>query len=160
FRWRGSLGFRRFAACFGRSGLIEQCARVANLLHRSVVLFLKRAGAFGVNVADDPEAMLHVIEGDDAVVEHEHGVVQADIVLQTLRETPDEPHHVVAEVADGTGHERRQLWHAYRAKALHVSAQERNGVAFFPNDAVTALENASSVSVAKNLFGIGAGKRV
>jgi len=38
----------------------------------------------GIHVAHDPEPMLHMIEGDQAVIESEHGVVQTNFVAQPL----------------------------------------------------------------------------
>jgi hypothetical protein len=104
--------------------------------------------------------MLHMVERDQAVKEHEHRVKQANFVAQFLRQPLDEAHHVVAEVADRTGNERRQSRKANRPKTLNTRAQKRNGIFFFPNDAIAALQNARAICITKNFFGIRTGKRV
>ena len=52
------------ARLFGFDGLLELFARFANGADGVVVFLAQAAFAGGVDVADDPEAMLDVIEGD------------------------------------------------------------------------------------------------
>src|SRR5215813_11464369 len=104
--------------------------------------------------------MLHVIEGNDAVIEHEHGIVEADFVAQTLWKAFNQAHHVVAEVADRSSHQRRQTWEPHRAKAFDALAEKGNRIAFFPNDAILGLQDASTIGIAKDFFRVGARKRV
>ena len=104
--------------------------------------------------------MLHVIENDEAVIEHQHRVVEADFVAQTLRQALDEPHHVIAEITDGARDQRRQARQSHGAETLDALAQERDGIAFLPHDAVAAFQYARAAGVAENFFRVGAGKRV
>ena len=143
----------------GRS-LLEQLARFANLAHCGVVLCAEAAFAIGVHIANDPEAMLHVIEGNDAVIEHQHCVVEADVVAQAFGEPLDEADHVVRKIADGAGHERRQSRQAHGTEALHACAKKRDGIALLPNDAVVAFQNAGTTRVAKYFLGIRASESV
>ncbi len=95
--------------------------------------------AFGENIADDPQAVLHVIESDKAVIEHQHCVIEADFIAKALGEALDEPNHVIAEIADGAGDQRRQPGKPHGAETLDAFAQEGDGVALFPDDPVAAL---------------------
>ena len=40
--------------------------------------------ALGENVADNPQAVLDVIECDEAVIEHQHRIVKTDLVAQAF----------------------------------------------------------------------------
>src|SRR5580700_6531911 len=144
----------------GRRSLVEQLTRFANLAHRGVVFRAKAAFAVGVHIADNPQPVLQVIESDDAVIEHQHGVVQADVVAQAFGELLDEADHVVGKIANGAGHERRQTRQAHRAEAVHPRAKKRHRIALFPNDAVAALQHTSAAGVPKDFLGIRAGKCV
>ena len=116
--------------------------------------------ALGKDVSHDPQTMLHVIEGDNSAIKHEHGVVQADLVAQTLRQALDEPHHVVGKVADRAGNERRQPRYSHRTEAFHVVAEKRDRIALLPHQAVAAFHDAGTARIAKDLLGMRAGKRV
>src|SRR6266481_5657772 len=135
-------------------------ARFFDFTHGGVVFRAKAAGAFGENIVDDPQAVLHVIECDEAVIEHQHCVIEADFIAKALGEALDEPHHVVAKIADGAGDQRRQSGKPHGTETLDALAQERNGVALFPNDAVAALHDAGAVGVAEDFLGVRARKRV
>src|SRR5215475_10394613 len=111
-------------------------------------------------ISHDPQAVLHVIEGNQAVIEHQHRIEQSDFIAQPLGQTFDEPNHVVTEITDRAGNQRRQTWQAHGPVALHVRAQKRDWVLFFPYDAVTVLQYAGTVRITKNLFRICPGKRV
>ncbi len=119
-----------------------------------VVFRAQRTGAFRENIADDPQAVLHVIEGHEAVIEHEHGVVQANLIAEALGDALNQPHHVITEIADGAGDQRRQSGKAHGTKALDAFAQEGDGVALFPNHAVTAFQDTGPVGVAENFLGM------
>src|ERR1700683_1754556 len=133
---RGSLGMRNSAArLFGFDGLLELFARFTNGANCRVILFAEAAFASGVNVADDPESMLDVIEGEDAVIESQNGIEETDVVAQARWYALDKTNHVVGKIADGTGYQRRQAWNTDRAKFLHASAEKCDGIFFFPHDA-------------------------
>src|SRR5260221_5179785 len=104
--------------------------------------------------------MLHVIERIEPVKEHEHRVKEADLVTQALGQSLDEPHHVVAEVANGAGNERRQSRQTHRLKTLDACSQKRNGIFFFPNNPVMTFQDTRAVCVTKHFFRICSGKRV
>src|SRR5215471_18019336 len=61
----------------------------------------------GENVANDPQAVLNVIEGNQAVIEHEHRIVETDLVAQALGKALDQSNHVVTEVTDGPSDQGR-----------------------------------------------------
>src|SRR4029077_1222350 len=44
----------------GASGLIEERASLLNFAHGGIVFRAEAAGAFGKNIADDPQAVLHM----------------------------------------------------------------------------------------------------
>ena len=76
---------RFLARAFVCDRLLQKLAGAANLAHSGVVPGTQGAAvAASVNISDDPEAMLDVVEGDEAVIEGQHGVVQADLVAQPL----------------------------------------------------------------------------
>src|ERR1700674_1359565 len=102
------LRLRWLFRALGRNRLFELPPRLLDFAHGSVVFRAQRTGAAGENIANDPQAVLHVIEGNDAVIEHEHRIVEADFVTQAFRQAFDQSNHVVAEIADGSGNERRQ----------------------------------------------------
>src|SRR5260221_2599474 len=102
--------------------------------------------------------MLHVIERIEPVKEHEHRVKEADLVTQALGQSLDEPHHVVAEVANGAGNERRQSRQTHRLKTLDACPQKRNGIFFFPNNPAMTFQDTPAVCVTKNFFRICSGK--
>src|SRR5467141_3386879 len=116
--------------------------------------------AFGENVANDPQAVLYVIESDEAVIEHQHRVVESDFIAKALGDALDQPHHVIAEIADGARDQRRQSGKPHGMKTLDALTQERNGVALFPDDPVAALQDASAVGVTENFLGVCARKSV
>ena len=144
----------------GGNGLGKQPARLLDCADGGVVLRTETAVTFGENVANDPQTVLHVIEGNDAVIKHEHGIVEADFVAQTLGQTLDQTHHVITEIADGTGHQGRQSRQPHGPEALGPFPQKRNGVALFPNDPVAAFEHARAACVTEDFLRMGAGKRV
>src|ERR1700722_134590 len=140
---RGSLGSRNFAArFFGFDRLLELFARLTNGADRGVIFFAKAAFAAGVDVANDPEAMLDVIERDDAVIEGQNGVEETDVVAQSRWNALNETNHVVGKIADGSGDQRRQSRHSYRMEFLHASAQERDRIFLLPNNPLATFENA------------------
>ena len=94
------------------------------------------------------------------MIEHEHRIEQTNFIAKALGQALDQPNHVIAEITDGPGNERRQTRKANGAKTLHVRAKKRDGIFFFPNDAVTAFQNTGAIGVAKNLLRICSGKRV
>src|SRR6266851_7288407 len=104
--------------------------------------------------------MLNVIESDEAVIESQHGVVQADFVAQPLGQALNEPHHIVRKIADRAGHQRRKSRDAHGLKAFDAFPQERNWIALFPYDAIGAFHYARARVVAKNSLGMRAGKGV
>ncbi len=60
------------------------------------------------DVRDQVHFVLHVVEDDQAREEHEDRIGRVDVPLAELRDPVfDEPHQVVADVADGAGTERR-----------------------------------------------------
>ena len=152
---RAALGARNFSArLFGFDGLLELFARFFDGADSRVVFFAEVAFAAGVNVANDPEAMLDVIEGDDAVIEGQYSVEEADVVAQARWDALDESHHVVRKIADGAGDQRRQAGDADGPEFFHAAAQECDGIFFFPDDALAAFENARAGCVAENFFRI------
>ena len=92
----------------GGNWLFEKLPRPLDFAHSGVVFRAQAAVALGENVADDPQSVLHVIEGNQTVIEHEHGIVEADFVAQALGKAFDKAHHVVTKVTDGAGDERWQ----------------------------------------------------
>ena len=68
------------ACALAWQGLFESPARAADFAHRGVIFRAQAALALGENVADDPDAVPHVVEDDQAEIKHHHAVVQAHIV--------------------------------------------------------------------------------
>ena len=68
----------------------------------------------------------------------------------------EQAHHVVGEIADGAGDQRRQARQAHRAVALDAVAQEIERIRLRPGDAAFAFEHASAVDVAEDLGRVGA----
>ena len=52
--------------------------------------------------------MLDVIKSNNAVIKHEHRIVQSDFIAQAFRKALDQPHHVIRKISDGAGDQRRQ----------------------------------------------------
>ena len=154
------LRFRRFFCPFRGHWLIEQSVRFFDFADGAIVFRSEAAGAFGENIANDPQAVLHVIEGDEATIEHQHRVVEADFIAEAPGDAFDQPHHVIAEVADGSRDQRRQSGKSHGTKTLDALAQERNGVALFPNHPVAALQDARAAGIAEDFLGVSARKRV
>src|SRR5205807_4734816 len=138
----------------------EKLVRLPDLAHRSVVVRPQAAMAFGENIADNPQTVLDVIEGDEPVVEHEHSIVKADFILQALGKALDEANHVVAEVADRSRNQRRQARQPNGAEALDALAQERDGIALFPNESLAIFQDASAIAIAKNFLWMSASERI
>src|SRR5260370_279191 len=126
--------------------------RVFDFANGGVVFRAEAAVAFGENIATDPQLVLHVIEGNEAVIEHQHGVVEADFIAEALGDALDQAHHVIAEIADGAGDQRRQSGKAHGARTLDALAQEREGIALFPAHAFPALESARAAGAAENFL--------
>src|SRR5258707_14935470 len=108
----------------------------------------------------DPRQMVHMIKRYSPLLDHLHRVKQADLVTQALGQSLDEPHHVVAEVANGAGNERRQSRQTYRLKTLDACPQKRNGIFFFPNNPIVTFQDTRAVCVTENFLRICSGKRV
>ena len=104
--------------------------------------------------------MANVIENHQAQIKHHDGIVHAEIVAGAVWDALEKAHHVVGEVADGAGHQRRQAGHANRPVALHAIAQEIEGIGLHPGDAALRFQDAGAVDVAKHFHGIGADERV
>src|SRR5215472_10560562 len=77
-----------------------------------------------------------------------------------MGEALDQPNHVVAEVADGAGNQRRQAGEPDRPKTLDPFAQKRNGIALFPDDAIPAFENTGAIPIAKDFLRVRTSERV
>src|SRR5215469_11651936 len=101
----------------------EKLPRSLDFAHGRVVFRAQAAMTFGEDVADDPQAMLDVIEGNQTVIEHEDRIVETDFIAQALGKALDEANHVVTEVADGAGDQWRQAGKPDRAKTLYALAQ-------------------------------------
>src|SRR5438552_4885850 len=154
------LGLRCLLWALGGYRLIEKPACLLDFAHGGVVFRAKAAAALGEHIANDPQTMLHVIERDQAVIEHQHRVVQADFIAEALGDALDQPDHVVTKVADGAGDERGQSGKPHGAKTLDAFTQERDGIALFPHDTVAALEHARAVGVAEDFLGVRSRKGV
>src|SRR5690348_10285109 len=109
--------------------LFQKLACLLDFAHCLVIFRPQATVAFGEYIADNPQAVLYVIEGNEPVVEHEHGIVKADFVPQTLGKALDETNHVIAEVTNGPGDQRREAWKPDGAKTLDALAQERDRIA-------------------------------
>ena len=96
-------------AVAGGKGCFEQPPRAADFADRRVVFFAQAARAFGEHVANDPDAMLHVVESQQAEIEHHHAIVEAHIVAAGGGNVLDEPHHVVSEIADGAARSAEEV---------------------------------------------------
>src|SRR5258708_16037218 len=96
--------------------------------------------------------MLHVIEGDDAVIDDQVGGVEADFIAQEFRKAFDEPHDVVRKIADGSGDKGGETRHADGMKALDAFAQKRYGIALLPDEAIGTFHHAGARDVAKNFL--------
>src|SRR2546429_9758970 len=70
-----------------------------------------------------------MIEGDEAVINHDHRIIEADLVAQALGKTLDQANHVVTEISDGSGNQRWQAGEPHGTKALDPLAEERDGIA-------------------------------
>jgi hypothetical protein len=134
--------------------LFEKQACFLDLADGSLVFRAQADMTLRENIADNPQTVLHVIESNQAVIEHEHCIVKADFVAQALGKALDEAHHVVAEIADGAGDERRQTREPDRAETLDALAQEGNGIALFPDEALPVFEDTRCISVAEDFFGM------
>ena len=111
-----------------QAAAFERLPRARDFAHRGVVFRAQAAGALGENVANDPHAMLHVVEDHQAEIKHHHAVVQAQIVAARVGNALDEPHHVVREISDRAGHQRRQPGHAHRTVARRQPSQLLDGI--------------------------------
>ena len=141
-------------------GFLQGLSSGRDFLDGGVIFRLKAARAIGVHVADYPDALQNVVEGDDAKIERHHGVVLADVVAQALGQPLDQPHHVVGEVADSSAHQRRQAGDAHQAISRQAIAQELDGVPLFPKQAALAFENTGIVGVAEGFAGVCAHKGI
>src|SRR5229473_261342 len=140
-------GWRKFEVTF-------RGPRFFDFANGGVVFRAEAAVTFGENIANDPQLVLHVIESDEAVIEHQHRVVEADFIAEALGDALDQPHHVVAEIADGAGDQRRQTGKTDGTKTLDALAQEGDGVALLPNHTVAAFEDTRAVGVAEDFLGM------
>ena len=101
-----------------------------------------------------------MIEGDEAVIKHEHRIIEADLVAQALGKTLDQANHVVTEISDGSGNQRWQAGEPHGTKALDPLAEERDGIALFPDQAFPVFEDARAIPVPEDFFRMRAGKRI
>src|SRR5229473_8384845 len=134
--------------------------RLFDFKHGGIVFRAKAAGAFGEHIANDPQTVLHMIESYEAVIEHQHRVIEADFIAEALRDALDQPHHVVAEIADSAGDKRRQPWKAHGTKTLDALTEKRDGIALFPDDPVATLQDTRAAGVAEDFLGVRARKRI
>src|SRR5439155_22623545 len=87
FQRPASLRFRPPLRPFRGHWLSEQATRLFDFAHRGVVFRAKAAAAFGEHIANDPQAVLPVIESDETVIKHQHRVVYSDFITEALGET-------------------------------------------------------------------------
>src|SRR6267143_176181 len=156
------FAFRTAARYSGRRKLEVTFSgpRLLDFAHGGVVFRAETAAALSENIANDPQAVLHMIESDEAAIEHQHGIVKADFIAEAHGDALDQPHHVIAEIADGAGDQRRQSRKPHGAKTLDARAQEGDGIALFPDHPAAALQDARAVGVAENFLGVRARERV
>ena len=81
------------------------------------------------NVRDDLDPLLQVVERQDRVVDPEHHVWEAQVVLDRARQPLEEPHHVVRQVTDRPSREARQVPQTYRSVPGHRPAQRPQRIA-------------------------------
>src|SRR4051812_49007490 len=74
------------------------------------------------------DLMPKMIERKDGLVEHQHGIVHAEIVNAGLRNVFDRSNHVVSEITDRAARERRKIGQLHGFKAVHRSSQVLNKV--------------------------------
>ena len=88
----------------------------ADLHGRLVVGAIERGGiaAGDVGIGDEKQAMAQVVEDEQAVCEHEHGVRQLEVVLGPARQLLDVTNHVIGDVAHGPALEARQARDGHR----------------------------------------------
>ncbi len=70
------------------------------------------AGLFGGNVGggDDVDLMAQVIEGEDAIEEHEDAVGNMEVVLGAVADVFELANDVIGAIADGSGGEGRKTF--------------------------------------------------
>src|SRR5260370_42496334 len=134
--------------------------RFFDFAHRGVVFRAEATVAFGEHIANDPQAVLHVIESDKTLIEHQHRVIEADFIAKALGDALDQPHHFIAEIADGAGDQRRQSGKPHGTKALDALAQKRDGIVLYPDDTVAALEDTRAAGITESFLGVRARKGV
>src|SRR6267143_123482 len=154
------FAFRTAARYSGRRKLEVTFSgpRFLAFAHGGVVFRAETAAALSENIANDPQAVLHMIESDEAAIEHQHGVVKADFIAEALGDALDQPHHVIAEIADGPGDQWRQSGKPHGAKTLDARAQEGDGIALFPDHPAATLQDARAIGVAEDFLGVRARK--
>src|ERR1700720_2533086 len=78
-----------------------------------MVLLAEASLSFREYVANHPNAMLHMVENDQAVKEHHHAIVKPEIVAARGGNFFDQPHHVVRKIANRAADERRKTGNAH-----------------------------------------------
>ena len=104
-------------------------------------------------VRDDQDPMLHVIEREHRIEDHEPGFVskrriRLPVVLQRDRLEPRG--RVVAEISDGSAGEPRQLGHERRAEVRHHLAQHVDELLGFLGRHARLLDDRLAVARAKH----------
>ena len=148
------------AAAFWRQGLLQLTTGALNFPYGLVIFRAQTAFPLGEHVANDPDAMLHVIEGDEAQVKHHHAIVEADVVASSRGDAFHEPNHIVGEITDGAGDQGREPWHADRAVARGEPPQLLDGIALQFGALAAAFDGALAAGRAKYFLRIGPGEGV
>ena len=79
-------------------------------------------------IRDHLDLLEHMIEDHDRVGEHEHRVWNVEIIDGLIRQTLEEAHHVIAEIADCTAEEARQTLDLDGVKFPHQLFEGIQGV--------------------------------
>src|SRR5579884_868660 len=129
-------------------------------LDRRPIAILQSIARLDRHGLDHPDRMTHVIEDHQACKKHQQRLVEIGAVAFRHRDALDQTHHLVGEVANGTGHQRRHARQADGAIASQQLPQHcQRRLAQKPTPA-TGLEHATTIPVTKDLPGMHPDERI
>src|SRR5208337_4484333 len=96
------------------------------------IISLARRFRADVGGRNDVHLVPQVVEGQQAVIEGEDAIGQTEIVLGALGQALELSHHVVGEISDAAGGERRQLGQSCRLELPQTIAQQLDHTALAP----------------------------
>ena len=145
---------------FRRHGLVHYPPQCGNFPHCRSMFRAKAPRRSGINIANNPHAVLHVVEHDESEEKHHHSVIEVHIVPPRFRNSLELPHHVISKISDSSSNERRQSGNSRGLIPRDHLAQKFHRLRVFHPHPALGLHDTRTVAKSKYLCWVCADKCV